>query len=112
MNARLHLTTLDSTGQHVERQLQLLKGGGAIFLDVVAQGDGDPYPGTIWILDYGMNQILVLQPAQNSTLMSRLDRLSSRGEQSACETIYSGRRWLFEMYVKLGRPFDSKIENQ
>ena len=31
-------------------------------LDVVARGDNDPYPGTIWVADWAANKILIFEP--------------------------------------------------
>src|SRR5690606_26447612 len=31
-------------------------------LDVTAQGDGDPFPGTIWVACYASNKIVVFEP--------------------------------------------------
>jgi hypothetical protein len=38
-------------------------GGGGAPLDVTAQGDGDPFPGTIWYVDIYNGGIYVLEPA-------------------------------------------------
>jgi WD40 repeat protein len=96
LDATVRLTKLDSSGEHVTEQIQLLKGGGALFLDVVAQSDDDPYPGTIWVADYGLGTILVLQPGANSNFSSRLSSLSRRGQKSVCDGYLSGREWVME----------------
>ncbi|GAA4341535.1 malectin domain-containing carbohydrate-binding protein [Flaviaesturariibacter amylovorans] len=38
---------------------------GATPLDLIAQGDNDPFPGTVWVLTYGANAITVFEPQQN-----------------------------------------------
>ena len=32
-------------------------------LDVVAQGDNDPFPGTVWVASYGADSLVVLEPS-------------------------------------------------
>ena len=36
---------------------------GAQPLDVIAQGDSDPFPGTVWAVTYGANNLTVFEPA-------------------------------------------------
>ncbi len=36
---------------------------GSIPLDVTAQGDNDPFPGTVWAATYGSNNVVVFEPA-------------------------------------------------
>ena len=34
---------------------------------MIAQGDGDPFPGTVWAATYGADNITVFEPADSST---------------------------------------------
>ena len=36
-----------------------------LLLDITAQGDRDPFPGTIWICEYGGNNIYIMEPDGN-----------------------------------------------
>ncbi|HET6953891.1 MAG TPA: choice-of-anchor D domain-containing protein, partial [Acidimicrobiales bacterium] len=53
---------LDATGTRVTRRSALVSTAGALPLDVTAQGDGDPFPGTIWVADFGGDAIAVFEP--------------------------------------------------
>ena len=51
---------------YVDKQA-LFGGFGSQPLDVTAQGDGDPFPGTVWAATYGSNNITVFEPADSSS---------------------------------------------
>ncbi|MFI7716713.1 hypothetical protein ACIAN7_19395, partial [Acinetobacter baumannii] len=39
---------------------------GSTPLDLVAQGDNDPFPGTVWALTYGADAIVIFEPQENN----------------------------------------------
>ncbi|WP_149277048.1 PKD domain-containing protein [Pareuzebyella sediminis] len=51
------------------RQRGFFSGFGALPLDVIAQGDDDPFPGTIWAATYGANGITVFEPTDFGTCL-------------------------------------------
>ena len=61
-NGNLYRVVLSDDGKQVLSTEVLASGFGAVPLDVTAQGDGDPFPGTIWIANYGSSTITVLEP--------------------------------------------------
>jgi hypothetical protein len=69
----------------------------------------DPYPGTIWIADYGLGNIVVLQPGADATLQTRIRGLSRRGQKSACDTYLAERKDVQETSRKLRRFVGSQI---
>ncbi len=55
---------LDASGTGlVGKNNNFLSGFGSQPLDVIAQGDTDPFPGTIWAATYGAENITVFEPA-------------------------------------------------
>ncbi|GIV32716.1 MAG: hypothetical protein KatS3mg031_0251 [Chitinophagales bacterium] len=63
-NNKIYRVKLNATGD------ALVPGGlttlasnfGSTPLDVIAQGDNDPFPGTIWIVTYASHDIIILEP--------------------------------------------------
>ncbi|MBL7473173.1 PKD domain-containing protein [Robertkochia sediminum] len=55
---------LDASGTSlVAKNNAFLSGFGSIPLDVIAQGDNDPFPGTIWAVTYGADNLTIFEPA-------------------------------------------------
>ncbi len=54
---------LNGSGTAVTSKSALMDGVGQVPLDVTAQGDGDVFPGTIWVVDNVANSITVLEPS-------------------------------------------------
>ncbi len=46
----------------IAKNNSFLTGFGSQSLDVIAQGDADPFPGTIWAATYGANNITIFEP--------------------------------------------------
>jgi|GEM_PF-1920622 len=53
---------LDATGEHALSTETLFNNTGGYPIDLTALGDDSPFPGTIWLGDYGQSQILVYEP--------------------------------------------------
>ncbi|NJL92689.1 MAG: choice-of-anchor D domain-containing protein [Anaerolineae bacterium] len=53
---------LDATGTAVDEVVTLASGFGVNPLDVVAQGDFDIFPGTIWVTNFGSGTVTILEP--------------------------------------------------
>ncbi|MFN3404747.1 MAG: T9SS type A sorting domain-containing protein [Cytophagaceae bacterium] len=70
MDGRLFRIKLDANGNvlnplnndKMDQDPPLASGFGNKPLDVVSQGDADPYPGTIWFATWGANKITILEP--------------------------------------------------
>ncbi len=58
----IHRIELTEDGTAVTRVTKIFSGFGNLPLDVIAQGDGQIFPGTIWSLDYTGNLITVFEP--------------------------------------------------
>ena len=58
----LYRVQLNGSGTAVTSKSELLTGNGQAPLDVTTQGDGDVFPGTIWIVDNIVKTITVLEP--------------------------------------------------
>ncbi len=54
---------LNNAGTKVTSKSQLFTGLGTVPLDVIAQGDNDPFPGTVWVADNLDNGITVFEPS-------------------------------------------------
>lgn len=63
IHGEVHRVQLDATGTAVEATDVLFSNAGFAPLDVVAQGNTDPHPGTIWVPDFGTGAISVFEPA-------------------------------------------------
>ncbi|SHL05998.1 malectin domain-containing carbohydrate-binding protein [Rhodothermus profundi] len=61
-DGNLYRVELSADGKQVLTKEVLASGFGSIPLDVTALGDNAPFPGTIWIANYGSNTITVLEP--------------------------------------------------
>jgi Malectin domain/Abnormal spindle-like microcephaly-assoc'd, ASPM-SPD-2-Hydin len=55
---------LSPDGEQVTSRTILATPVGTVPLDVTAQGDNDPFPGTIWVADYLGNAVTVLEPQE------------------------------------------------
>ncbi|WP_304621894.1 malectin domain-containing carbohydrate-binding protein [Robertkochia aurantiaca] len=63
-NGDINWYKLNSSGNGLEeKDNEFLTGFGSIPLDVIAQGDDDIFPGTIWAATYGADDITVFEPA-------------------------------------------------
>ncbi len=63
-NGYINRYQLDVSGTGlVGKNNNFLAGFGSQPLDVIAQGDADPFPGTIWAATYGAKNITVFEPA-------------------------------------------------
>ena len=60
---KLYRVVLNNNGTQVTSKSVLDNNVGAIPLDVTAQGDDDIFPGTIWVVDYSLKTITVLEPS-------------------------------------------------
>jgi PA14 domain-containing protein/Big-like domain-containing protein/malectin (di-glucose binding ER protein)/ASPM-SPD-2-Hydin domain-containing protein len=58
----IYRVKLDGTGKGVVLKEALFSTVGNTPLDVTAQGDGGPFPGTIWVGDHGNGSITVFEP--------------------------------------------------
>lgn len=54
--------SLNNAGTAVTSKEELVTDVGNVPLDIVAQGDNDPFPGTIWVVDNQSKDITVLEP--------------------------------------------------
>lgn len=62
-NGKINRYQLNASGDALlSKDNNFLSGFGSQPLDVIAQGDGDPFPGTIWAVTYGANDITVFEP--------------------------------------------------
>ncbi|MCF1191256.1 HYR domain-containing protein [Mangrovimonas sp. AS39] len=52
----------NETGDQVIEYEAIFSGFGSIPLDVIAQGDADIFPGTVWAATYGSNSITIFEP--------------------------------------------------
>jgi N-acetylneuraminic acid mutarotase len=59
---KIYRAKLDSTGTHLVEGGPLFQSVGVTPLDIVAQGDDDVFPGTIWVADIGNGKITVFEP--------------------------------------------------
>ncbi len=57
----VHRVQLNASGDQVTGVEKIFTGLG-IPLDVIALGDSDPFPGTIWVADYAQNKIHIFEP--------------------------------------------------
>lgn len=60
---KLYRIQLNDTGTKVTSKSLLKNNLGSVPLDVIAQGDGGPFPGTIWVVDNTAKYITVFEPA-------------------------------------------------
>ena len=65
-NGNINRYALNITGDSVDEYEATFSGFGSIPLDVIAQGDLDIFPGTVWAATYGSNSITVFEPADIS----------------------------------------------
>ncbi len=61
-SGNLERIQLNSAGTEATNVSTFASNFGSLPLDVVAQGDNDPFPGTIWAATYGSNNISIFEP--------------------------------------------------
>ncbi len=61
-NGNIYRFALNGAGDTVVEQEALFSGFGSQPLDVIAQGDGDIFPGSIWAATYGADNITIFEP--------------------------------------------------
>ncbi len=66
----IHRIELTADGTAVTRVTKLFSGFGGLPLDVIAQGDGQIYPGTIWSIVYAEPGVTVFEPVGTPTTCS------------------------------------------
>ena len=62
-NGTIYRLTLNDAGTALAKKEALVSNFGSQPLDVTAQGDADPFPGTVWAATYGSDAITVFEPA-------------------------------------------------
>jgi N-acetylneuraminic acid mutarotase len=60
---KVYRAKLNSNGTQLVSGQALFQNVGDLPLDVVAQGDGNVFPGTVWVADYGTSDIIVFEPS-------------------------------------------------
>ncbi len=65
-NGNIERVKLNEEGTKVIFKETIAKGFGVIPLDLTTQGDFDIFPGTIWVGDYGGNNIFILEPEEKT----------------------------------------------
>jgi hypothetical protein len=58
----IHRIELNADGTGVVANTVLFSNAGSLPLDVTAQGDADPFPGTVWVADFQGNAVNVFEP--------------------------------------------------
>ncbi len=62
-NGNINRYIIDGTGTGLaSKNNSFLNGFGSVPLDVIAMGDSDPFPGTIWAATYGADNITIFEP--------------------------------------------------
>ena len=61
-NGKMYRFELDGSGDALNAQSELASNFGSTPLDVIAQGDGDVFAGTIWVAVFGDNKITIFEP--------------------------------------------------
>jgi len=72
-DGKIRSYALNAAGDDVDEQVDLFSGFGSQPLDVIAQGDTDLFPGTVWAVTYGANNITVFEPADQSACVGTDD---------------------------------------
>jgi hypothetical protein len=62
-NGDINRYVLNAAGDSVLEHEVRFEGFGSIPLDVIAQGDNDIFPGTVWAVTYGANSVTVFEPS-------------------------------------------------
>ena len=62
----IHRMELNADGTAVTSNTVLFSSAGSLPLDVTALGDGDPFPGTVWVADFVGNAVNVFEPQEIS----------------------------------------------
>ncbi|MDU8885505.1 malectin domain-containing carbohydrate-binding protein [Yeosuana sp. MJ-SS3] len=62
-NGNINRYVLNASGDTVVEYEATFSGFGSIPLDVIAQGDSDIFPGTVWAATYGSDSITVFEPS-------------------------------------------------
>jgi hypothetical protein len=78
----IYRVTLNAAGDAVVTKEILFSTVGQHPLDVIAQGDGDPFAGTIWVADHSSGNIIVFEPLSSGTPCNAADdpNLDSDGD--------------------------------
>ncbi len=61
-NGNIYRFELNAAGDDVAAQQALFSGFGSQPLDLIAQPDAGPFPGTVWAVTYGSNNVTVFEP--------------------------------------------------
>ena len=72
-NGSIYSYDLNAAGDSVDTKTTLFSGFGSQPLDVIAQGDSDPFPGTVWAAAYGADTIVVFEPSDSTTCTGAYD---------------------------------------
>ena len=67
-NGTIYRLTLNDSGAALAKKEALFSNFGTTPLDVTAQGDAGPFPGTIWAATYGSSAITVFEPAAGGSV--------------------------------------------
>jgi len=67
-NGNINRYVLSASGDSVDEYEATFNGFGSIPLDVIAQGDADIFPGTVWSVTYGSKNITIFEPASVNCL--------------------------------------------
>jgi hypothetical protein len=70
---KIYQIKLDPSGTDVESVTTLFSNVGAKPLDVIAQADGEAFPGTIWVADWLTGAIVVYEPDDSTACDDSLD---------------------------------------
>jgi hypothetical protein len=70
---KIYRITLDPSGTDVESVTTLFSNVGAKPLDVTAQGNGEAFPGTVWVADWLTGAIVVYEPDDSTACSDALD---------------------------------------
>ncbi|WP_250434121.1 malectin domain-containing carbohydrate-binding protein [Hanstruepera flava] len=67
-NGDINRYVLNASGDTVLEHEVTFNGFGSIPLDVIAQGDDDIFPGTVWAATYGSNSVTIFEPSDITCL--------------------------------------------
>ena len=62
-NNNIFRLELESDGAQLKEKSRLFSNVGKVPLDVIAQGDADVFPGTVWVADFSDRNIVVFEPS-------------------------------------------------
>ena len=72
-NNQLQRVKLNAAGDQAILVETLVSSLGSLPLDVVAQGDADVFPGTIWVVNYGSGEVTVFDPEMTGNCTAAYD---------------------------------------